>query len=204
MSVDTKEIIYDLIPPYVPPAEARRRHRSKFSDTVQQETKHLKSANRTMVNITYSYKYLTILYCLFQGPATVSVNKPDQFLKKHSKEMRTPPKASPVKKDTLLSSSIERKPHVPRAHERPQMATKTEKDFLKTNAISTITAVPKKPKPKYIDTPSGDTHLLEESGLIPQYVLKKTYGKVPEYLETRRKEMTEAQLEYEKYIKYLH
>lgn len=105
------------------------------------------------------------------------------------------PKVSPKK-----PTDIQRKPHLPTLQERPQMAAKTDKDFLKTNAISTITAVPKKPKPKYTDSPNGTTHLLEESGLVPQYIHKKTYGRVPEYLETRRKEMTEAQLEYERYI----
>ena len=80
------------------------------------------------------------------------------------------------------------------------MATKTNKDFLKTNAISNITAVPKKPQPKYVDSPKGTSFPLEESGLLPQYIHKKTYGKVPEYLETRRKELVEAQAEYEKLV----
>ena len=94
---------------------------------------------------------------------------------------------------------IERKPRVPTLKDQPQLAEKSNKDFIKTNAIGNITAIPKKPKPKYTDSPRGTTYLLEESGLLPQYVHKKTYGKVPEYLETRKKEMTEAQLEYERY-----
>lgn len=49
MSVDTKESIYKLIPPAIPPAEMRRRHRSKFSETVKLETKYLKAQNKTMV-----------------------------------------------------------------------------------------------------------------------------------------------------------
>ena len=33
---------------------------------------------------------------------------------------------------------------------------------------------------------------------MPQYIHKKTYGKVPDYLELRKKEMAEAQAEYER------
>lgn len=107
---------------------------------------------------------------------------------------------SPGKKQV----DYERKPRVPTLNDKPQMAEKSTKDFVKTNAIGNITAIPKKAKPKYTDSPKGTTHLLEESGLLPQYVHKKTYGKVPEYLETRKKEMTEAQLEYERYKCHYH
>lgn len=49
MSVETKESIYKLIPPVIPPAEMKRRHKSKFSETVKQETKYLKATSKTMV-----------------------------------------------------------------------------------------------------------------------------------------------------------
>lgn len=78
------------------------------------------------------------------------------------------------------------------------MAAKSGKNFITTNAIANITAVPKQPVPKYVDTPAGETHCLEESGLLPKYVHKKEYGQVPQYLYQRRQEMAEAQATYER------
>jgi hypothetical protein len=175
MSVENSESIYGLIPPQITLAEAKRRHRSRFNDMVKEETKHAKSLKKTM------------------GPAKIPLSKPDDFLKKHSKEIKLPEKSPPK-----LGLSESTKPRVPTVRDKPQMAQKTNKDFIKTNAISNITAVPKRPQPKYVDSPKGSSFPLEESGLLPQYVRKKTYGKVPNYLETRKKEMTEAQLDYER------
>lgn len=126
------------------------------------------------------------------------VNKPEEYLKKHSKEVKISP-TKPTAKKLPEDLTAPRKPRVPTLHDKPQMAVKTNKDFIKTNAISTITAVPKKPQPKYVDSPKGTSFPLEESGLLPHYINKKTYGKVPIYLETRRNEMAEAQAEYEKF-----
>ena len=78
------------------------------------------------------------------------------------------------------------------------MAAKSGKNFVTTNAIANITSIPKKPVPKYVDTNTGATHRLEESGLMPKYVHKKEYGEVPQYLQQHRKEMAEAQASYER------
>lgn len=78
------------------------------------------------------------------------------------------------------------------------MAGKTTKNFITTNAIANITTVPKKPSPKYVDDPSGASHNLETSGLVPKFIHKKEYGKVPPYLDQRKREMAEAQAEYDR------
>lgn len=94
------------------------------------------------------------------------------------------------------------KPSVPRHDERPQMAKKTTKNFVTTNAVENITTIPRKPIPKYIDTPHGTAYKLEGSGLLPEYIHKKEYGKAPGYLEHRRFEMEQAQADYERYTMY--
>ena len=78
------------------------------------------------------------------------------------------------------------------------MAKKTTRNFLTTNAIESITAIPKKPIPKYVDSPQGASHKLEGSGLVPEFIHKKEYGRSPEYLEKRRLEMEKMQVEYER------
>lgn len=115
------------------------------------------------------------------------MNPPTSFLKKHSKEPVLP---APEKTTVNLDS---RKPIVPSP---PQLAKKSTKNFVTTNALTNITAVPKKPTPKYVDCPTGKSHDLEKSGLLPKFVKKEDYGQVPTYLEQRKKELEEAQAEY--------
>lgn len=53
------------------------------------------------------------------------------------------------------------------------MGIHTKKDFVKTNAIESIMAIPRKPQPTYVDTKKGDKHLMENSGLVPKYLRKR-------------------------------
>lgn len=50
MSVPTRESIYCLIPPPPPRVVRPPRHKSKFSDSVREETRHLKSNAKTLVS----------------------------------------------------------------------------------------------------------------------------------------------------------
>ena len=76
------------------------------------------------------------------------------------------------------------------------MGQKSDTNYIRDNAYKTITAVPKKPVPQYIDAPSGKSNRfpLEDSGLVPKYVAKKDFGKVPEYL-TRRERVWSATMQ---------
>ena len=53
------------------------------------------------------------------------------------------------------------------------MGLKTTKNFITTNAVENITAVPKKPAKKFVDTKNGDTQNLIPSGYEAVYVHKK-------------------------------
>ena len=128
-----------------------------------------------------------------KGPAKVPPNQPKDYLKKQSRPQPAFQSSPPSK--TIFE---QKKPSVPLHDERPQMAKKTSRNFVTTNAIENIRAIPKKPVPKYVDSPWGTAHNLEGSGLVPQYIHKREYGKTPEYLEQMRKEMEEAQMEYER------
>ena len=81
------------------------------------------------------------------------------------------------------------------------MGIRSNKNFITTNAVENIMSVPKKPEKKYADTKVGATHQLDPSGLTPKYLNKKDFGKNPEYLEKRKKEMETAQIEYDAYIR---
>jgi hypothetical protein len=95
-----------------------------------------------------------------------------------------------------------RKPPVPKHGDKPAiMGVKSNKNFITTNAVENIMSIPKKPEKKYADTKIGATHQLEPSGLTPKYRNKKDFGKIPDYLEKRKQEIEQAQIEYDAYIR---
>lgn len=75
---------------------------------------------------------------------------------------------------------------MPRAHERPVMGMKSNKDFIKTNAVQAITATPRAFEATALDgtAGAGGRFKLEDSGLVPKYSKKEDYGKVPDYLHS--------------------
>ncbi|KAH8262010.1 hypothetical protein KR038_001707 [Drosophila bunnanda] len=65
-------------------------------------------------------------------------------------------------------------------------------NFIKRNkeAAGKISSSP--PPPRYIDTPVGTRHNLLSSGLVPQHIGRKDFGKVPIYLKRTKKMLAEA------------
>lgn len=174
------ESIYNLIPREVVKTEKPPRYMSKFRTQVKSERMQKKATNKTM------------------GPAKVDVPSPEKYLHKGSKEPKHPEKQPFT---SYLDKEAVKKPNVPTKTDKPLMGIHTKKDFIKTNAIENIMAVPKKPQHIYADTKSGDKQLLENSGLVPKYIKKKDYGETPEYLLQRNEEARRAQEEYDSYVK---
>jgi len=122
---------------------------------------------------------------------------PHTFTKKRSGE----PKLKEPEKYHYPDEERKRPP-VPRAQDAPPlMGMKTTKNFITTNAVENIMAVPKKPAANLADTRHGDIFPLEESGLVPKYRNKKDFGNTPNYIVKRADEMRRAQEEYDLYVK---
>ncbi|XP_051542824.1 enkurin [Myxocyprinus asiaticus] len=173
------ESIYNLIPREEEKTTKPPRYMSKFREQVKLEKELNKASNKTM------------------GSAKVDVPSPQKYLLKHSKELKLPEKKPFKYEDHELHS----KPAVPARTDKPLMGIHTNKNFIKTNAVENIMALPKKPQPVCADTKKGDKQLLENSGLVPKYIKKKDYGQTPEYLLQRREEVRRAQEEYDSYVK---
>lgn len=88
-----------------------------------------------------------------------------------------------------LTSSA-RKPPVPDSTLGVDLIIRDNKDFIKSNALTTISSSPTKPKDPilYVDTVKGDTRKWLNSGLAPQYVNQKKFAHVPVYITVRKKE----------------
>ncbi|GLH08628.1 Enkurin [Gryllus bimaculatus] len=60
------------------------------------------------------------------------------------------------------------------------------KNFALENIRKVVHSVPRQPVPKYVDSHRGHSQSLLRSGLLPIYIHKKTYGKVPGYIVCRK------------------
>ncbi|KAK3741307.1 hypothetical protein RRG08_034352 [Elysia crispata] len=169
--------IYNLLAVEETKEQKPKKYTSKFRQNVKQEYASGRDPNKTM------------------GPAKVAVPPPTDFLKKHEKEPQLP-----TKETFKYPDEERRRPAVPSKDDTPLMGLKTTKNFICTNAVENITAVPKLPGKKYADTRHGDTHDLVPSGYEPVYVHKKEFGEVPTYLTKRKEEIKRAQEEYDQYI----
>uniref|UniRef100_A0A3B5MGL0 Enkurin domain-containing protein n=1 Tax=Xiphophorus couchianus TaxID=32473 RepID=A0A3B5MGL0_9TELE len=138
--------VYDWIPKEQEEIKKPPRYVSKFRPAVILEEKLTKDAKKTM------------------GPPKVELPSPDKYLKKHSKHPK-PPESKSTRTCTV------KKPMVPRRTEKPLMGIQTKRDFLQTTVM-----FPMKPKATSVDTKKGHKQLLENSGLVPKYVMKKVFS----------------------------
>ncbi|NWS67723.1 ENKUR protein, partial [Crotophaga sulcirostris] len=125
------------------------------------------------------------------GPAKVAVPSQKNFLKKHSKEPKLPERKKEQDSKKLPALSVP-----PRTY-RPVMGIQSKKNFINTNVVAAVTALPKKPQPVSVDRRQGDKYLLETSGLVPKYIKKKDYGVTPKYVTKKKEDQKKAQKEYE-------
>lgn len=172
------ESVYNLIPhEYVKPKQPPR-YQSKFRPSVRIETKQGKQLKQSL------------------GVAKLKEVVPDKWLKKGS---GNPP--LPIPKKFHYPDEGNRRPDVPKAHERPLHGIHTQKNYVNTNAIENIMSVAKHPVPRYADDKHGATHKLEPSGFVPKYRNRDDYGEVPEYIKMRNAEVRQAQKEYDEYVR---
>ncbi|XP_037939293.1 enkurin [Teleopsis dalmanni] len=65
------------------------------------------------------------------------------------------------------------------------------KNFVALNIEQITNLKAKKPNLRYVDTATGESHCLLNTGLIPQYSCAKKFGKVPRYLHKHKQMLTE-------------
>ncbi|XP_024136275.1 enkurin isoform X1 [Oryzias melastigma] len=170
--MDPPKSFYNLIQKEEEQIQRQPRYVSRFRPTVVLENKQAKDVMRTM------------------GPANVEVPSPDKFLKKHSKDPQMPEHSEGSKGVRRACALTQRRPPVPARTDPPPMG-QTKRGFIKPAAT-----VPVKPTPVSVDSKKGHKQLLETSGLVPKYVMKKDYGEIPAYLQRRSEAEGLAQEEH--------
>jgi len=176
------EHLITLVPREIPASTKPKIHQSKFRAQIANENNKSKFANKTM------------------GPAKVNVRTPENFLKKSDGSTAQMPRPCIEPNQTVQKP---KKPSVPRANDsnyKNKSDQSQSKDFISNNAIENINSVARKPQASYVDTKMGHRNDLLSSGLVPNYTLKKDFGKIPEYLKQRTAQIQQAQAEYDAYV----
>jgi len=178
------ESIYNLIPQEQRYEATTFKHTSCHATRVQKEVADSKAEGK--------------LY----GPTKDIRPNPKTFMKKgHGDTLRSKaakPYVPERKQQTILAPaptkrmSKELRNFVPRHTETANMAPASNKDFIVTNRKEMKDAPPAKVTAAYIDKPAGTGARfgVENSGLVPKYTKKATYGKTPKYLTKRKEALT--------------
>ncbi|CAF1013755.1 unnamed protein product [Didymodactylos carnosus] len=178
-AANQEESVYNLVPRTEIRAPKAQRYESTFKKAATESLNKGKYPHRTM------------------GYAEEPLPQSENFLKKHEKEKRLPE----VKETTTKIDRNEiRKPAVPTKNDIPKMGVKTEKNFIQSNALDAVMAVPRKPERNLVDDRFGDNFPVDPSGLVPKYLKKKDFGEVPVYIKKRQEDMKKAQDEYSSYV----
>jgi hypothetical protein len=162
-----EESIYNLIPREERSAQKPARYVSQHASRVREEEKAKKKSGATM------------------GPVHNDSPSTKKFLKKGTggagaTVRKTVPKSSP--------QTTQRKPAVPKHNERPPMGLKTQRNYIKDNAVNAVTAKPSTQR---------------KGGSAKNFTRRKDFGKTPAYLAKRKEDEARAQQEYAEYVAHV-
>lgn len=118
------------------------------------------------------------------GYAATPPNKPNVFLKQHNGVKKPEPEKG--------SHCKNKRPPIPKRDESGKIKHNSE-NFRERNKEMIKSAQTKQIKQKVADTVRGNVVELERSGLLPVYIKKSKFGKVPKFVEMRKKELAAIQ-----------
>ena len=101
-------------------------------------------------------------------------------------------------KDRVACGDENRRPPVPKATDHIATPYRTRRSFVNKNALDAMLSEPSRNEnPQFVDAPKGNLQSKINSGMIPNYVEKPKFGKVPGYLKRRKQEQIEEQKRWE-------
>ncbi|XP_025198161.1 enkurin-like [Melanaphis sacchari] len=172
MSKDQENIKYLIQRPKTPVIKPPM-HRSIFNKAIKRDYRLNRNCHQTM------------------GYAEVKFNHPSKFLKKHTRIVKRPFVGN-IKKSYYLGSSGALKPLLPNQKCSQQCnrslkfrgkINNIKRNFLQENIVDVVRKVPPLPKHRVQDSRNGHIMVLDEAGLEPTYVSKKSFGKTPSYIK---------------------
>ena len=132
------------------------------------------------------------------GPGAM---KPDQFLKKNARDEHFQKRVKSARghreKDHVICADM-RRPPVPKVTDHIATPYRTRRSFINKNALDAMLSEPtKNSNQQFVDAPNGNTQPLKQSGMVPQFVEKREFGRVPGYLKRFKEERKIEVLKWE-------
>ncbi|XP_047471314.1 enkurin-like [Penaeus chinensis] len=172
--MELDETITNLLPRRQVIFKKEKRHVSCHHEQVRTEQKASRAAHATM------------------GHAITPLDPPARFLRSRTRDEieRLVRENNKSKAAALQHRECEKRPALPRPVQYPPADRDRGGVNWVTSNVKEVKEIPvQRPSPRYIDGPSGDAHKLVTSGLYPNYIFKKNFGRVPAYLRRRRAEL---------------
>ena len=101
-------------------------------------------------------------------------------------------------KDRVACGDDNRRPPVPKATDHIATPYRTRRSFVNKNAMDAMLSEPSRIEdPQFVDAPKGNVQSKINSGMMPNFIEKPKFGKVPGYLKRRKQEQVEDQKRWE-------
>ena len=101
-------------------------------------------------------------------------------------------------KDRAVCGDENRRPPVPKATDHIATPYRTRRSFVNKNAMDAMLSEPSRIEdPQFVDAPKGNVQSKINSGMMPNFIEKPKFGKVPGYLKRRKQEQVEDQKRWE-------
>ncbi|KAK3883571.1 hypothetical protein Pcinc_012114 [Petrolisthes cinctipes] len=164
--MEEEENIMNLLPPRPVIYEKEKRHVSLHHGRVVQSGRRGRQEHATM-----------------GPPTTLHPPSPAHYLKKHHRDAHTH-----IARVQEEQRQCEKRPPLPNpVNYPPPERQKSGVNWIRKNVAGVGKSTHQQGGPgRYADTSTGTTHLLLTSGLYPNYIYKKGYGRVPSYLRHRK------------------
>ncbi|VDO09251.1 unnamed protein product [Rodentolepis nana] len=144
----------------------------------------------------HEYEKRKILRFKTLGPAEMSKPEPTKFLRSHV-AARVHKFSDHVKNENMCPG---KKPPLPDFRKIKSCEKLARCNIVSRNKLSALLLEPKKPQPFIVDTRKGHKYNLVGSGLTKFYVLKEDFGKIPDYIQQRKKEKLDNDRLYAEYL----
>ena len=101
-------------------------------------------------------------------------------------------------KDRVACGDDNRRPPVPKATDHIATPYRTRRSFVNKNAMDAMLSEPSRIEdPQFVDAPKGNVQSKINSGMMPNFIEKPKFGKVPGYLKRRKQEQVDDQKRWE-------
>ena len=132
------------------------------------------------------------------GEAQTNLSPPEDYLRKKTRDAQFYKRVKSARAHREKVVHEERKPMVPKVTDHIATPMRSRRNFVQKNALDAMISEPtNQEETHFVDAPGGNKQALKPSGMVPNYVEKKEFGKVPTYIKKLKKTREDEQKRWE-------